>query len=131
LSSTSFSSSASTLQSPSLGEPVKFNATANVYSSTTTPPVFDWSFGDGTNATGARVVDVYQKPGPYRIVLTGIIPQGSPSISKTVIVRPGIVVISQTFDNINVTVFATFNVNSRATQSLEQSQRQRSTIHRE
>jgi len=97
---------------PFAGEPVKFNGTANVYPSTTTPPVFNWSFGDGTNATGAHVVHVYQKPGPYRIMLTGITPQGSPSISKTVIVRPGILVISQNFDNVNVTVFATFSVNS-------------------
>jgi PKD repeat protein len=97
---------------PFAGEPVNFNATANVYPSATTGPVFGWSFGDGTSATGAHVVHVYQKPAVYRVVLAANTSQGNASISKTIIVRPGIVVISKSFDGINVTVFANLNFNS-------------------
>jgi len=97
---------------PFAGEPVNFNATANVYASATTGPVFGWSFGDGTSATGALVVHVYQKPAVYRVELAANTSLGNASISKTVIVRPGIVVISKCFDGINVTVFASLIFNS-------------------
>ncbi len=98
---------------PFVGEPITFNGTANVYGTTsTTPTGFQWSFGDGSNATGEIVKHAYQQPGPYRIIMTVISSQGNPSISKTILVRPGILVASTIFNNLNITVMASFTVNS-------------------
>ncbi|MFA6253861.1 MAG: helix-hairpin-helix domain-containing protein [Candidatus Paceibacterota bacterium] len=46
---------------------------------------FVWSFGDGTNATGAKVYHTYQFPGHYNVVLNGLIDSGEGAVARTAV----------------------------------------------
>ncbi len=97
--------------------PVTFNgSTTRVYQNATTPqPKFLWTFGDGFNGTGVIILHKYQAPGPYRVALTVVTSQGSPTISEILIVRPtpqGSQQIQVSFENINITIFANIATNT-------------------
>jgi PKD repeat protein len=103
--------------SPPVGWPTTFNASATkIYQGTTTQaPEFQWTFGDGTNGTGIVATHRYQAPGLYRSSLTVTTAQGSPRISKVLIVRPvptGTQRVQASFDDLNVTILATIVVNN-------------------
>ncbi len=75
--------------SPSAGEPVTFDGSSSTFNpSTNTTPTYSWSFGDGTNATGAVVNHTYSAEGLYRVMLTFSSSSGSGQVSKTVLVSP-------------------------------------------
>lgn len=102
---------------PAAGFPVTFNASnTRIYQGPTpTSPLFQWSFGDGSNGTGVLVVHKYLAPGPYRILLTVATTDGAPTISKVLIVRPplqGVQEVQTAFDNINITVDTNIAANS-------------------
>jgi PKD repeat protein len=103
--------------SPQVGWPATFNASATrVYQGATAqPPGFQWTFGDGTNGTGIVAAHRYQSPGLYRVSLTVTTAQGSPTISKILIVRPVPIrtqTVQASFDDLNVTILATIAVNN-------------------
>jgi PKD repeat protein len=63
--------------SPQTGQQVAFTA---IGSGGTTPYSFTWSFGDGTNGTGATTYHTYSKAGNYTVVLTS---KDSSSLQQT------------------------------------------------
>jgi PKD repeat protein len=102
---------------PPAGFPVTFNASnTRIYQSPTpTSPMFQWSFGDGSNGTGVLVAHKYFAPGPYRVLLTVVTSDGAPTISKTLIVRlamQGVQEVQASFDNINITVTTNIAANT-------------------
>jgi PKD repeat protein len=89
-----------------VGLPVTFNGTASIAYSPTNPILgYDWSFGDGTNATGKIVTHIYTATGPYRIILTLVTAEGDPSASSTIKVGTPILVtlLKTTFSGVNIT----------------------------
>jgi PKD repeat protein len=74
---------------PDPGQTVLFNASSTIIylQNPPTPPEFQWSFGDGTNATGIVVKHVYHTAGLYRATLFVVTTGGNTAISKTLIVR--------------------------------------------
>jgi PKD repeat protein len=103
--------------SPPVGWPATFNASASkIYQGTTAQtPGFQWTFGDGVNGTGVVATHGYQAPGLYRVSLTVTTAQGSPTISKILIVRPVPIEtqrVQASFDDLNVTILATITVNA-------------------
>jgi PKD repeat protein len=74
--------------SPEAGQTVSFNASSTIiYFQNPAFLEFQWSFGDGTNATGIFVEHVYHTPGVYRATLSVVTTAGNATISKTLIVR--------------------------------------------
>jgi hypothetical protein len=98
------------------GQPVTFNATTTrVYQNTTGhPPGFLWNFGDGTNGTGILAIHRYQAAGPYRVLLTITTGQGTPTVSKILVVGlspQGGQQVQTSFDNVNATIYGNITVN--------------------
>ncbi len=99
---------------PMVGQPVVFNATSTIiYSSPPGPVGFSWSFGDDATGQGPVVKHAYLTPGPYRVLMTVNSNAGQAQISKTLVVAfvPGSDLFNNTFDQTNVTVYGTFNLN--------------------
>ena len=72
---------------PDPGQTVSFNASStSIYFQNPALPQFLWSFGDGTNATGAVLEHVYHTAGAYRATLYVGTTMGNATISKTIIV---------------------------------------------
>jgi PKD repeat protein len=67
------------LGSTDVGRPVDFNVT--VLRSGMTPDHVAWTFGDGTNATGATASHAYSAPGVYRVTVTATDALGARSVA--------------------------------------------------
>lgn len=75
--------------SPSTGQQVTFNGSASqVYGNSNTTGAYNWSFGDGTNASGAVVNHTFSIDGLYRVTLAFHNVYGTSLVSKTVLVAP-------------------------------------------
>jgi len=54
-----------------VGSPLEFDAKYSLSQKDQCVPVFKWSFGDGFEAVGKKVVHTYKHPGEYQVVLNG------------------------------------------------------------
>jgi PKD repeat protein len=73
---------------PESGQKVTFNASSTIiyFQNPQPTPEFFWSFGDGSNATGAVVGHAYAAAGVYRVSLSVVTGAGNATISKTIMV---------------------------------------------
>ena len=53
-----------------VGQPVSFSATGSTVAGGSQIVSFDWTWGDGTGASGADVTHLYNNPGVYEVTLT-------------------------------------------------------------
>jgi len=95
---------------PAVGVQVKFDGSGSKSFSNLNPILgYLWDFGDGSSGSGVMVSHSYTAPGPYRVGLSLVTPDGRPSISK--ILTVGNIVLEGTFDDVNVTVTGSFSLN--------------------
>jgi PKD repeat protein len=95
---------------PAVGVQVKFDGSGSKSFSNLNPILgYLWDFGDGSSGSGLVVTHSYAAPGPYRVGLSLVTPDGRPTTSRILVV--GNIVLKGTFDNVNVTVTGSFSLN--------------------
>jgi PKD repeat protein len=102
---------------PSVSQQVTFNGSSSIsYQGTNPIKSYNWDFGDGTGGAGVVVSHTYTNQGLYRVSLTLSTPDGNPTASKTILVRPFTIAINKTiaFDGVTLTITANFTLDAAA-----------------
>ncbi len=80
-----FEISAGRERTASVGAPVQFSAKYSASQDLSIyPQIFDWSFGDGTSASGKDISHIYKYHGDYTVILNGTC-NGIDSVSRTTV----------------------------------------------